>query len=251
MRALKIRISLRQSVLVFFAGLSLVVTPVGAGQVIKSRIVKKEFGDELSKTSPVVIIEAWSSLSSVLIILIFFFIFERFLVAEIIVAIGGIVALLFGGILKNQQIFSIFKRVLGRGRLKKFEQIVENSRSSCGILMNTHLVIEGFILAIPARMLEALCVFIIFKELGFKFDFILSAEIYFTSLVSGIMSFIPGGLFVTEGSMVGILVKYGYPLSDATAAVLLVRLSTIWFATILGLIIIRIVWARRKVSYNT
>lgn len=237
LHALGIYTTIRKSIGIYFAGLSLLVTPAGAGQVIKSRFIKKEFGEAISKTSPIVLVETWSALSSVLIIVILFLLIRQVLEVEIIALIGSLFAILIAALVKNAKFFSIFKKYAQRiERLNKFETMIENSRSTCHVLMSLNMIVEGLILTIPAKLLEALCVFIIFESLGFKIDYILSTQVYFTSLVAGMLSFIPGGFVIVEGSMVAILAKYGYSLSASTVAVLLIRISTIWFATILGLI---------------
>ena len=247
LHALGIKTSLRTSIKIYFAGLSLLVTPAGAGQMIKSQIVKREFGDALSKTSPIVLIETWSSLSSALIIMILFFSIERIVAAQIIAVIGSVIAVMLAGIVKNQKFFNLFKRAVTRFRqLKKIEGTIENSRSTCSALMCPRIMMEGFLLTIPARLLEALCVFLVFQDLGFRLDYVFSTQIYFTSLISGMLSFIPGGFVITEGSMLGLLAKHGSSISAATTAVLFVRLSTIWFSTIIGLIAVRFAMKRKR-----
>jgi uncharacterized protein (TIRG00374 family) len=52
----------------------------------------------------------------------------------------------------------------------------------------------------------------------------------------GAISFIPAGAGVTEISFVQLLSHYGIEISKATALVLLVRLSNVWFSTFIGVI---------------
>jgi uncharacterized protein (TIRG00374 family) len=72
--------------------------------------------------------------------------------------------------------------------------------------------------------------------LGIKIDFIASTQIFYTALIAGIFSFVPGGLAVTEGGMIALLSKYfyNYDLALLAAAVIFVRLITFWYATLLG-----------------
>ena len=67
---LNIPITLKKSILIYFSGLSLTVTPFGVGQIIKSHFIKKEFGDSISKTAPVIFVEKWNELVAVIVILI-------------------------------------------------------------------------------------------------------------------------------------------------------------------------------------
>jgi uncharacterized membrane protein YbhN (UPF0104 family) len=50
----------------------------------------------------------------------------------------------------------------------------------------------------------------------------------------GSLSFLPAGILVTEASLLGLMLKNGLNLGLATVAVFLIRLITLWFATIIG-----------------
>jgi glycosyltransferase 2 family protein len=122
-------------------------------------------------------------------------------------------------------------------RLRKFEESIENSQESLKILSSMRVIIfEGFIVTIPSLLLQAVSVFLAFQALGIKIDFIASTQIFYTALIAGIFSFVPGGLGVTEGGMIALLSKYyyNYDLGLLAAAVIFVRLITFWYGTLLG-----------------
>lgn len=60
--------------------------------------------------------------------------------------------------------------------------------------------------------------------------------VYGFAMLVGALSFLPGGLGGTEATMTGLLVLQGMPLPSAVAATVLIRLATLWFAVLLGLI---------------
>jgi uncharacterized protein (TIRG00374 family) len=66
----------------------------------------------------------------------------------------------------------------------------------------------------------------------------LATLIYAVTTVAGALSFLPGGLLVTEGSMTLLLVTsaQGLDRPAAVAATILTRLCTLWFAVLLGLV---------------
>jgi uncharacterized protein (TIRG00374 family) len=72
--------------------------------------------------------------------------------------------------------------------------------------------------------------------------------IYASTTIVGALSFLPGGLGVTEGAMTMLLVRGAVGLDGAAAfdATLLTRLATLWFAVLLGLGCL--VVARRRAS---
>jgi uncharacterized protein (TIRG00374 family) len=66
----------------------------------------------------------------------------------------------------------------------------------------------------------------------------LAILIYAATTVAGALSFLPGGLVVTEAAMTLLLVQAARGVDEPTAvaATLLIRLSTLWFAVVIGLI---------------
>jgi glycosyltransferase 2 family protein len=248
LQALDINISIKKSILIYFTGLSLTVTPANSGQVVKSQVIKRQLGYAISKTSPIIVFEKWSELTSVLIILVVFAIANTMVESTVIIIIGGFIALSLFAIMRNAAFFMLFKRVLLRfSRLKKFEESIENSRGTLKTLFSRRIVFEGFVLTTPAKILEAASVFLAFQALGIKISFIASTQIFFTALLSGIFSFIPGGLGVTEGSMLGLLIKYyGGNLALLGSAVIFARIITIWYATCLGIITSQFVMKKRS-----
>ena len=61
--------------------------------------------------------------------------------------------------------------------------------------------------------------------------------------LAGALSFLPGGLVVTEASMVLLLVRAAGGLDEpaAVAATILIRPCTLWFAVLLGLVALSLV----------
>ena len=239
LQALNVKIPLAKSILIYLLGLSFAVTPLSSGQLVRSQIIKKEFDYAFSKTSPIFLFEKWSEFSSLLVIL-FAFIFVNFMIESIfVIVLGSAMAMLFFGLMRKRGVsfFFLSKITAKFQRLRKFEESIENSQESLKILSSKRVVIfEGFIVTIPSLLLQAVSVFLAFQALGIKIDFIASTQIFYTALIAGIFSFVPGGLGVTEAGMIALLSKYyyNYDLALLAAAVIFVRLITFWYATLLG-----------------
>lgn len=60
--------------------------------------------------------------------------------------------------------------------------------------------------------------------------------VYGFAMLVGALSFLPGGLGGTEATMTGLLVLQGMSLPQAIAATVIIRLATLWFAVLLGVI---------------
>ena len=62
---------------------------------------------------------------------------------------------------------------------------------------------------------------------------------YSGSLILGALSFIPGGVGVAEGSLIGLFSVQNIELSEAIVIVVLIRFFTLWFSTITGFIALK------------
>jgi len=236
-RILGIKISFRKSMWIYFSSLSFLSTPAGSGQLIKSHLIKKETGEPISKTAPIVLVEKWNELNSVLLLLIFLVIINFLIESQIIIILGAVISLVIVGITRNDAFFSFFKKISERIKfLNSLQESIDNSKNSLKSIMTVKSFLEGFVFTMPAKILEAISVFLAFKAIGIELDIVISTQIFFTAIASGFLSFIPGGIIVTESSMIGLLAKAGVDLAMASAAVIFVRLVTIWYATLLGLV---------------
>src|SRR5262249_29684504 len=105
------------------------------------------------------------------------------------------------------------------------------------------------LIAIPAWGCECVGFSIIVNGFsGAHIDLPLAMTIYAVTTIAGALSFLPGGLGVTEGAMTMMLVTGATQLDRATAldATLLTRLATLWFAIAIGLVFVGI--ARRRIA---
>ena len=88
-----------------------------------------------------------------------------------------------------------------------------------------------------AWMLECLALWVILGGFGETTSIPLSTFFYATSTLVGAIVPVPGGLGVTESALMGQMTELGHvERSIATAAMILVRFATLWFAVIVGFV---------------
>jgi len=93
------------------------------------------------------------------------------------------------------------------------------------------------LLSAAAWLLECLSLRVILAGFGESTTVALSTFFYATSTLAGAIVPVPGGLGVTEGSLMGQLTELGHVSSTiATASMLLVRFATLWFAVLVGFV---------------
>lgn len=87
-----------------------------------------------------------------------------------------------------------------------------------------------------AWLAEGLGAWLILRALTPDIDITYALFAYGFGMLIGALSFLPGGLGGTEATLSGLLVLQGLSLPEAVAATVIIRLATLWFAVLLGLI---------------
>jgi len=90
-----------------------------------------------------------------------------------------------------------------------------------------------------SKIFPIISVFLIFNLFNLNFDIFTTSQIYFTSLVAGVLTFIPGGLIVTETGLLGLSMKFGIDFGTATVLIIMIRFLTFWFPTLIGFIVLK------------
>ena len=109
---------------------------------------------------------------------------------------------------------------------------------SASTLLRSGPLYAGVALALIAWGAEGVAFHVILEALGVDTSLGLAVGIYSVSVLAGALSFIPGGLGITEAVMVLLLKLVGADTATAVAATLICRLATLWFAVIIGGIVL-------------
>jgi len=233
------KILLKQNLIVYLAGLALVFTPGGVGVFIKSHFLKQKFGIKNSKSFPVIFLERYHDLfAATTLILVSLWISFSWISATL-VAISFFLLLVVYLVITRLDVFSFV-----RDRLLKIKFLTERlpetgPNESFFILTRPIAMIKGWLMSVAGWSLDSLAVYVGFLALGVDLGYVLTSQIYLTSLGYGVLSLIPGGIGVTEGIADYLLVQQGMTISVASSLVIFTRLATIWFATSVGMIFTR------------
>lgn len=233
---LGIKVSLIESCKVFMAGYSMVATPGGAGEIIKSHFLKQNHGSSFSQTVPLVFIERFHDLLAAVAIIAITLIISYHWQSMLLVVFSSSLLVTIYVILRNTKLLT---RVQNRLRKVKFlKKIIPTSEFNDGLnsLITPKMILLGSIISFPSWFLEAVAAYLAFLSFGLNLTFVDTTQFTFSATLFGAFSLLPGGIGITEGSLVGMIVSNGIELATATALVLFIRITTIWFATALGFI---------------
>jgi uncharacterized protein (TIRG00374 family) len=225
------------SFLTFLSGFVLTVTPGKVGEVFKSLILNETYDVPMTKTAPIVIAErATDVLGVVILIALGSLGFHGGLVWAGI-GTGLVLALLV--VVQNRKLSRSLIQLSARlpGRFGKMTPKLEAAYESLAVMLQPKNLVLPTILSACAWMLECLALWVILGGFGEGTSVPLATFFYATSTLAGAIVPVPGGLGVTESALMGQMIELGHVQQDnATAAMILVRFATLWFAVIVGFV---------------
>ena len=235
------------SALVFGAGLSLSITPAKLGELLKSYLLRELHGVPATRTAPVVVAEGVTDVLALLVLMIAggaVWGMQTGLVVTASVLVGGGLVLLAWSPPARWLIDLATRPRFAR----RFRTALHDMYAGLAALCHPRPLLVATSLAVLAWAFECVGFSLIVNAFpGAHVDLGLAMVIYTSTTIAGALSFLPGGLGVTEGAMTVWLVHGGSRLDRSTAldAALLTRLATLGFAVLLGLVCLGL--ARRRV----
>ena len=249
--SLDIKITWKENFRIHMAGLSLIMTPGGVGQTIKSYYLKNKYKSPYSKTVSVSLAERYHDLLGIIPIIGILLFFRESFFGWIIIGVLAAILLAIFVLVRNQK---ITKLVLSKiPKISLLKRISENS-DTIGVSLHSLTKRGVFLSSLGIDLLSwcvaALAFYLSFLAFGLDVSFIDATYISFVPITLGAISFLPGGFGVTEVSMLSLLTKYGLAPSIAAALILFTRITSIWFFTIIGLIATRFVIDSKNENIN-
>jgi uncharacterized membrane protein YbhN (UPF0104 family) len=225
-----------RSLEIYLAGLSMSVTPGKVGEVLRSYLLRASNGVPFTRTAMVVVADRLSDLVALVVLaLIGISDFQEYLphvITALVLVIAGVVVLgsprLFGGILDLV------------GTLPKLGGVVSKARelvsSSAALLRLPRLGLLSAI-SVVGWGLECVGYWVILNAFpGVEASLRLCVFLWSATTLLGALSFLPGGLGATEGSLGLLVTRFatGVTSSVALASTLLIRLCTLWYGELVG-----------------
>ncbi len=232
-----VNISFKENILLFFSGLSMIITPAGAGQLIKSYYLKKKYGVKQAKTFPLVFVERFLDVMAIISIIIFLSVYTQVNEIIIMALIFGILIIFVYVTLRNKFLFNKLLSLLKKlPFLSKFSSSLSESYAGFHDMTSGKTIVTSWIISIFAFSLDALATYLVFIAFNVDLGFAFSVLSVYSSILYGALSLIPGGVGLTELNVVRLLSDAGVETSLSTSIIIMIRISTIWFATAIGFV---------------
>jgi uncharacterized protein (TIRG00374 family) len=236
LRLLKVSVPLGINAAIFAAGLSMTISPGKLGEILKSVFVRQASGAPVARTAPAVVAEratdgtgmvAWGFLGA----------FALGLGLTTMVIFLAVAA--FGiAVLRSKRLSLLAERVLVKvPLLNRLSPHLHDFHASSNELLATRPLIVGTVISFLSWGLECLGVYLCAVGLGVEKDFLLVVFVFAVSSLLGVLSMRPGGIGAVEAGL-ALQFRAVTELSAgvAGALTLVIRLATLWFATLVGVV---------------
>lgn len=242
LRVAGLEVPAKVSALTFVSGFALSVTPGKIGELLKSFLLRETCGIPVARSAPIVVAERVTDLIALLVLGIagvaVYGLARGMVLAGAGVVAAGLLVLAWPA-LAHAVLRGVARLPRMRGLAIKLREFYDGLIS----LVRPDRLLWSTALAVVAWLAECVGFALIVAAFpGTDVPWGLATLIYATTTIAGALSFLPGGLLVTEATMTLFLVEAsrGVDQPTAVAATILTRLATLWFAVILGLITLAI-----------
>jgi uncharacterized protein (TIRG00374 family) len=212
-------------------------TPGKSGEAVRSLLLKQECGVQMPPTLMALVVERLTDgIAVLLLLLVNLPVILRWQV-PLAIPIGLGVMVVFCGWLAYHSPW-IKTQLTCNAKLLLPRKLVKASGDSLIALrqlLQPWLLLQATAIGAVAWSLEGVSLWLLLRGMGVGEVGIGGATIAHTAAgLIGALTLLPGGLGSTEAGTVGLLALQGVGVSAGTPATLLIRLTTLWFATALG-----------------
>jgi uncharacterized protein (TIRG00374 family) len=236
LRLLNVRIPAVQDVAIFVAGLSMTISPGKFGEVLKSVFIRQVNGAPIARTAPAVVAEratdgtgmvAWGLIGALA-----FSFGPGSLLLFLAATAAGI------AVLRSKRLSLLAEKVLLKlPLLHRLAPHVRDFHGASNELLAAKPLVVGTVISFCSWGLEILAVYLCAVGIGAETPFLVVVFIFVIGSLGGALTMLPGGIGAAEAGMFGMFGAIaGLPGGIAAALTFIIRLATLWFATLLGIV---------------
>ena len=224
-----------RSALIYIAGRSMSVTPGKVGEVLRSVLLRSSDGVSGSRTAPIVVADRLTDLIALVVLSLVGIAQNRdFLpiAVAVLALVGGAIV-----VLGSPHLLHTLLGFVGRLGLSAVTTRAEKLVDSSSVLLALRPLLLLSFISVIGWGLECLGYYVVLEGFaGVEADILLCLFLWSTTTLIGAVSFLPGGLGATEGSLAVLATRLveGVTAPVALASTLLIRACTLWFAVVVG-----------------
>jgi len=227
---------------IYIAGFALTMTPGKAGEAMRTLYLKQQ-GVAHKTTLAALFVERIMDLLAVLLLaLLGLSLLEggQAQIATIFTATLIVVCVVLVKMPMDKLLTLSFVQNLP-AKIQNILKFIAGLLVSANSLLSVKYILLGLLLGLVAWGLEGYGLYLVIEYYGLADNIQTSISsavaIYSIAVLLGAIAFLPGGLGGTEAAMVFMLMKLGFDAPAATAITFICRLATLWFAIVLGILV--------------
>ena len=236
-RRLGLKTALWQDMRHFLGGFAMAVTPGRVGELIRMRWLRRETGWALERTAPLVLMDRAGDLASMALILALSVALTANGIAyaapvAIVALIAAFVAtrpaLLSWIVTRAYRLTGLAPRLMGRVRM---------AARSLTVFTSLRVLAAGILLGLLGWAAEGYAFHLLMVWMGADIGLAKAIAIFTFSTLAGGLTGAPGGIGGAEAAMIALLTLDGVPLEVSVPATAIIRVTTLWFAIGIGLVV--------------
>jgi uncharacterized protein (TIRG00374 family) len=247
-RALGLRVNPGVNALYYVAGFSMTTTPGKMGEALRLWLLARFHGCRYEQTAALLVADRLSdavAITGVVAFTVFWFAHYASVAVVAVLVVAGVTALALRPSFILAGIDTAF------ARLRRWPRVFVRARRAVRaleLLAPPRVFGPALLMGAIGWCSEGLSFFVLLHVLGAALHPLTCLFIFSFSMLVGAISILPGGLGSTEATMVGLLASQGVPFETALVATGVVRVTTLWFAVGLGLLVLPLALSGRAVS---
>ncbi len=219
-----------RSLVMYVAGFAFTATPAKAGEAVRAAYLQDE-GVPVARTLSLLYVERWLDGAAVALLAVGAVgLWVGSPLHGILLAVGIVAAMM---ILASRRVMRTLQRVCER-RSGRFRDWIGDLLGRIEGLLRPHLLAGGLGIGVIAWAAEGVGLALVLLALDAEIPIGLAIGILAGAMLGGAVMLLPGGLGGTEALMMAALVKAGVGAGIASAATVVCRVATLWFAVALG-----------------
>ncbi len=236
-RRLGLPTTLAQDIRHFLGGFAMSVTPGRVGELIRMRWLRRETGWPFERTAPLVLMDRASDLAAMALILAVAIAFSTggIAFAGPVVVLSLLAAwiatrprLLAGMTTLAYRATGLFPRPMAR---------IRGAARSLALFSSLPVMAGAILLGLVGWAAEGYAFHLLLVWMGADIGLAKAVAIFTFATLAGGLTGAPGGVGGAEAAMVALLSLEGLPLEVSVPATLVIRVTTLWFAIGIGLLV--------------
>lgn len=229
----------------FFGGFAMIATPGRLGELVRLRWLRRESGQRFAQLVPIAFADRAMELASILLLIASMIAFSNLGASSVWGLLAVTTALVVVSCRPDmlEMLLVRFWLLVGRRKARVFVRLRRMVRDLKPI-MHPSVLVPVLLIGTIGWLAEGLAFWLLLGWLDIPLPFTTATSIFLVAVLAGALSGLPGGFGGTEATGVALLVLQSIPTESAVVAIVIIRLATVWFAIMIGLVVFPIAEAR-------